>query len=109
MSTNRKHATRRKDYLANETGTIIKGSGGNPSVALIYPNTYYLGMSNLGFQSLYALFNADASTVCERFFLPDDFILDEVTSDTSLRSIETNRPLTDFDCIAFSISFENCW
>lgn len=107
MSTNRKHATRRKDYLANETGTIIKGSGGNPSVALVYPNTYFLGMSNLGFQSLYGLFNADAHTVCERFFLPDDFVLAEMTSEISLRSIETNRPLTDFDCIAFSISFEN--
>ncbi|MCP5464946.1 MAG: radical SAM protein [Deltaproteobacteria bacterium] len=106
MITNRKKAFRAKDYLAHEEGTIIKRHRGHPSIALVYPNTYFLGMSNLGFQSLYALFNEDDDCVCERVFLPDDLVLDQQSSQT-LCSLENNRPVNDFDCVALSISFEN--
>ena len=39
-------------------------------VALIFPNTYFVGMSNLGFQTIYRLFNDQPDIVCERAFLP---------------------------------------
>ena len=87
-----------KDIIAKETGTIIKKGAGNPSIALIYPNSYFVGMSNLGFQSLYSLFNSDSNCVCERVFLP--------TQKNNLRTFETNRLVSDSDCLAFSISFE---
>lgn len=108
MSTNRKKAFKAKDYLQYEEGTIIKSSRGNPRVTLVYPNTYFLGMSNLGFQSVYALFNRDPQTICERAFLPDDFVFDENASRTTpLRTIESGRSAQDVSCMAFSISFEN--
>ena len=106
MTTNRKQIVKSKDYLNSESGTIIKRYNGSPAIALVYPNTYFLGMSNLGFQTLYALFNQEHDTVCERVFLPDDAVLGESTV-RPLRSLENSREVSDFDCVAFSISFEN--
>lgn len=107
MSTNRKQTTALRDVLVAEEGTIIRSSRGSPAIALVYPNTYTLGMSNLGFQSLYALFNADPETVCERVFLPDAVVLGQPVAKRPLRSLERGRKVCDFDCAAFSISFEN--
>lgn len=107
MSTNRKQTTAPRDILAAEEGAIIRSSRGSPAIALVYPNTYTLGMSNLGFQSLYALFNADPETVCERVFLPDAVVLGQPVAKRPLRSLERGRKVCDFDCAAFSISFEN--
>lgn len=107
MSTNRKKTLKTRDYLESEEGTIVKNYRGDPSIALVYPNTYFLGMSNLGFQSLYALFNRDEQTVCERVFLPDGAVLSEAPIAKPLRSLENQRPVGEFDCVAFSISFEN--
>ena len=73
------------------------------SVVLVYPNTYYVGMSNLGFQTVYRLLNDVDGIVCERSFLPDHATIP--TGD--IISVESQRPLRTFDIIAFSISFEN--
>ena len=88
--------------LAAEKGTVRKDWTGRIKVALAYPNTYHVGMSNLGLHALYSLLNDYEDVVCERVFLPEDY-------DTAhaLRSVESQRPLTDFDIVAFSISFEN--
>src|SRR4030095_2200910 len=77
------------------------------NTALVYPNLYYFGMSNLGFQSLYALLHSEGFN-CERFFLPDAEQWSEYrrTGDT-LFSVDADRPATDFDLIAFSISYQN--
>jgi len=61
-------------------------------------------MASLGFQTVYTLFNQIESVVCERFFLPP---AGNPRSKTSLQSSESGKPLTDFDIIAFSLSFEN--
>src|SRR5262245_9576467 len=64
-------------------------------------------MSNLGFQTMYRLFNADDDVVCERFFLPPKQELSElVASKTPLLTLESQTPVGDFDVIAFSVSFE---
>ncbi|HET7292117.1 MAG TPA: radical SAM protein [Vicinamibacteria bacterium] len=77
-------------------------------VALCWPNLYFVGMSNLGFQGVVQLFNAKDDVLCERVFLPDDTDAAELhTSGAPLRSFETGTPLRDFDVVAFSISFEN--
>lgn len=70
---------------------------------MVYPNTYHVGMSNLGFQTVYELFNGFDGVVCERVFLPAGESMDSA----HLSSVESVRALTDFDLIAFSISFEN--
>ena len=80
--------------LSREQGTIFKDWGGKIPIALIYPNTYYVGMSNLGFQTIYGLLNSYDSIVGERIFWDED------------NSIESQRPLEDFAVIAFSISYE---
>ena len=78
------------------------------AVALVYPNTYHQGMSNLGLQTVYQMLNSREDTLCERFFLPDPEDLGEHRrTGFPLVSVESQRPLGDFDLIAFSISFEN--
>jgi radical SAM superfamily enzyme YgiQ (UPF0313 family) len=85
--------------FADETGVIIKDWGGRLPIALIYPNTYYLGMSSLGVQAVYGLFNGNNRVVCERVFL-------DTTEKNAPAAIESNRPLTDFAVLAFSLSYE---
>lgn len=94
--------------LAREQGTIRKSWERKTSVALVYPNSYYVGMSNLGFQSVYRLLNCLPEAVCERAFLPERDEQHELRrSRHPLFSLESSRPLRDFDIVAFSISFEN--
>ncbi len=81
---------------------------GSFRVAVVYPNLYFVGMSNLGFQSVYQMLNALPDVVCERAFLPDDVDKEELErSGSPLVSLETGTPLRDFDALAFSVSFEN--
>ncbi|GAG67891.1 unnamed protein product, partial [marine sediment metagenome] len=54
--------------LSREQGTIIKDWGGRIPIALIYPNSYYVGMSNLGVHAIYSLLNSYSQVVCERAF-----------------------------------------
>ena len=97
-----------KGVLAKERGTIHKPWGGKISICLVYPNHYSVGMSNLGFQTVYRLLNEAEDVVCERAFLPDPEDLQEYSStQTPLLSLESQKPLRDFDILAFSISFEN--
>lgn len=87
----------------SETGVVRKDWRGRIPVALIYPNHYHVGMANLGFQHVYRMFNAMDHVVCERAFLPapPDRQKGPVTT------VESGRPLSDFDILAFSISFES--
>jgi len=93
-----------KKVNESETGAIRKRWKGRIKVALVYPNTYHVGMSNLGFQAVYELFNTFEHVVCERSFLPDD-----AGSGTAERitTIESGNPISAFDVIAFSVSYEN--
>jgi radical SAM superfamily enzyme YgiQ (UPF0313 family) len=97
-----------KARLAGERGYIVKEHGGRLSVALVYPNSYRLGMSNLGFQTVYGLLNARSDVVAERAFLPEGIEKSLYErSGRPLLSLETSRPLHDFDVVAFSLSFEH--
>ncbi|MEJ2689768.1 MAG: radical SAM protein [Deltaproteobacteria bacterium] len=71
---------------------------GRLPVALVFANTYRVGMSNLGFQILYGLLNKDPDIVCERVFLSQP--------GEDLRSVESTRPLADFPLLFVSFSFE---
>ncbi len=94
--------------LSKEKGTVYKDPGGRITIALVYPNTYHVGMSNLGFQGIYGLLNKMDNVVCERAFLPEDMDFDEyVRTGTELFSLESKKPLHRFDIVAFSVSFEN--
>ena len=95
--------------LARERGTIYKNPDGKAvRIALVYPNTYYLGMSNLGFQTIYRHLNERDDVVCERAFLPEPSDLEILSrSRKPLVTLETGMPLGSCDIVAFSVSFEN--
>jgi radical SAM superfamily enzyme YgiQ (UPF0313 family) len=98
---------RAQETLAKEVGYVIKPHGDRLRVALAFPNTYWVGMSNLGFQTIYRLFNAQDDVVCERFFLPPKQELAELlAANTRLVTLESQTPVADFDVVAFSVSFE---
>src|SRR5215813_4324407 len=93
--------------LSKETGYILKPPGDRLRVALAFPNTYWVGMSNLGFQTVYRLFNAQDDVACERVFLPPKQELAAMAgSRTPLITLESQSPVGEFDVLAFSVSFE---
>ncbi|HBG46888.1 MAG TPA: hypothetical protein DDW94_07860 [Deltaproteobacteria bacterium] len=96
-----------RERLSMESGTVYKEHGGRLKVCLVYPNTYSVGMANLGFQSVYMLINAIEGCVCERAFLPEkDLLQEHARTCTPLFSYESQTPLKDFDLVAFSAPFE---
>lgn len=96
------------DLVSQEEGHQKKIWGELLTVCLAYPNYYRTGMSNLGFQTIYALINREPSFLCERIFLPDPKDEVEFTKGSiPLFSLESQKALAEFDIIAFSIPFEN--
>jgi radical SAM family uncharacterized protein len=102
------HKRKYLDLLAHEEGYQKKVWGECLTVCLAYPNTYRTGMPNLGFQTIYALINHHSSFLCERAFLPDPGDEDSfIPGSIPLISLESQKPLSDFDMVAFSIPYEN--
>jgi radical SAM superfamily enzyme YgiQ (UPF0313 family) len=87
----------RKEVLAAEKGTVVKKWGGKVPVLIVFPNSYYIGMSNLATHILYKTLNSIPDVVCERYFLEEE---------GGGVSLESGRPLSSFECIFFSLSFE---
>lgn len=89
--------------LAQEEGTLLKQA--SLRIALCYPSTYSVGMSSLGYQTIYREIHLNANATAERSFLPED-----VGAYRKLRfplfSYESETPLSDFPVVAFSISYE---
>ena len=98
---------RARELLSREVGYVRKPHGGKLRVALAFPNTYFVGMSNLGLQTVYRLFNAEDDIVCERVFLPPKTELQaQLAAGAPLLTIESQTPVAEFDVFAFSVSFE---
>jgi len=96
-----------RNLLAKEVGYVTKPHGGRLRIALAFPNTYFVGMSNLGFQTIYTLFNAEPDIVCERVFLPPKSEIAALrAAGTPIVTLESQTPVRDFDVLAFSVSFE---
>ncbi|MEA1923900.1 MAG: radical SAM protein, partial [Pseudomonadota bacterium] len=93
--------------LSLEKGAVHKNWGGRFPIALGYPNSYALALSNLGFQAIYYLLNRDPRVVAERFYLPDKLTAG-LQSEASpvLLTQESRRPVAETGVIIFSISFE---
>lgn len=93
--------------LKREQGACVFAPGSRTGFALVYPNTYHVGMSNLGFHIIYQQINNRLDTACERLFLPDAKTMQEyIRTNTPLMTIETQRPLYEFPLIGFAVSFE---
>src|SRR5260370_34815350 len=95
------------ERIALEKVLYERSPGGDVSVCVIYPNHYRLGMANLGFQAIFHIFESDPNVAADRAFLPDADERENFRSGSErLVSFERGRPLSDFDILAFSISFE---
>jgi radical SAM superfamily enzyme YgiQ (UPF0313 family) len=104
---NWQYRDRARQVLDREVGFVQKPHGGRLRVALAFPNTYYVGMSSLGFQTVYRLFNGIDDVVCERVFLPPKQELrDQIASGGPLLTLESQTPVASFDVLSFSVSFE---
>lgn len=97
-----------KSLLEKERGYVKKVWGTYNTVCLAYPNYYRVGMANLGFQTVYKIFNDRPSFLCERLFLtaPEDDA-ESVSGAAEMVSLESQKKISEFDILAFSISFEN--
>ena len=96
-----------QEKLAGEQGYYRYAAGTRQRFALVYPNSYFVGMSNLGLHIIYDLLNKRRDTACERFFLPErQRIARYEKTRTPLMSIENQLPLYEFPLIGFAVSFE---
>ncbi len=91
-----------RERLEAEEGTIAKQ--GPERVALLYPSPYHVGMSSLGYQTIYREINS-THRAAERAFLPDD-VASWRASRTPLITYESETPVSDFPVIATSIAYE---
>jgi radical SAM superfamily enzyme YgiQ (UPF0313 family) len=98
------NTARTKARLTGERGAIVKDWGGRIPVAAIYPNTYFVGMSSLGFQIVYTMLNQQPDFVCERAFF--EAAGKRTAPESNILSLESQRPLGDFAALAFSVTFE---
>jgi radical SAM superfamily enzyme YgiQ (UPF0313 family) len=93
----------RSSRLADETGTLFRQA--DLAVALCYPSPYHVGMSSLGFQTIYRKLHALPGVTAERAFLPDDLAETRRLSE-DLCTYESGRPVGDFPVVAFSLASE---
>ena len=100
------HVKQALALLEQEQGKVIKDWGGRIPIALIYPNSYYVGMSNLGFQTIYGLLNSYENIVCERAFASWQYSRRGLKQNATGLCLETQHPLSEFAVLAFSISYE---
>src|SRR6266481_10877 len=78
--------------------------------ALAFPDTYEVGMSNVGFRLLYHALNERPEIACERFFMPWPDMESELRAERlPLFSIESRAPLSAFDVLGFTLQFELCY
>ncbi len=93
--------------LRAEQGTVQRDWTGKLAVALAFPNTYQAAVADPAFQPSCRHLNRCPEVICERVVLPDPEDLSEYTrTRTPLFSLESQRPVTDFDLIAFSVGTE---
>ena len=98
---------RLQELYKDEDSRVTVNPHAGQKVAMVYPNTYFVGMSNLGLHIIYEEINLRNDSVCERIFLPEKKELEAYDkTKTPLMSVETQRPMHQFDVVAFDVTFE---
>jgi radical SAM superfamily enzyme YgiQ (UPF0313 family) len=103
MKQNYRYLNQAKKIIEQEEGVILKNWGGKLPVALVWPNSYRVGMSSLALHILYRLFNDEPDVVCERVFFGHQ---QAPQRDEPIISLESQRGLDEFAAVAFTISYE---
>ncbi len=100
--------TRPARYTGGEWNSIAKPwDSAAVRVALAYPDTYEVGIANLGLQILYSLLNAQPDVLCQRAYAPwVDMEAEMRRAGLPLFALESRRPLADFDLIGFTLPYE---
>src|SRR3954447_21600366 len=98
-------------YMGGELNAIVKDpSSVRVRFGLAFPDTYEVGMSNVGFRTLYHALNERPDTACERFFMPwADLEALMRSRELPLFSLENRLPAKAFDVLGFTMQFELCY
>ena len=98
-------------YIGNEVNSVIKDKNAvDIRFAMCFPDVYEIGMSHLGIQILYDMFNRFEDTWCERVYSPWtdlDKIMRE--KNISLFALESQDPIKDFDFLGITLQYEMCY
>jgi len=95
-------------YTGGEYNAVMKDKAQvDTRVAFCFPDTYEIGMSNLGMRILYGVMNEMDGVWCERVFAPWGDMEEEMRkNDIPLFGLESGDPITNFDIVAFSVGYE---
>ena len=95
-------------YVGGEYNAVIKDKAAvDTRIAFCFPDTYEIGMSNLGMRILYGVMNRMDGVWCERVFAPwGDMEQEMRRADMPLFALESGDPITNFDIVAFSVGYE---
>jgi radical SAM family uncharacterized protein/radical SAM-linked protein len=95
-------------YLGGELGSIVKDPAKvSISMALAFPDVYEVGMSHLGFAILYHILNGEEHIAAERVYAPWPDMEEQLrSSGAPLTTLETDRPLSEFDIVGFTLQYE---
>ena len=95
-------------YVGGEYNAVVKDKAAvDTRIAFCFPDTYEIGMSNLGMRILYGVMNNMDGVWCERVFAPwGDMEAEMRHADIPLFALESSDPITDFDIVAFSVGYE---
>jgi len=98
-------------YIGNEVNSVMKDKNDiSIRFAMCFPDVYEIGMSHLGIQILYDMFNRREDTWCERVYAPWTD-LDKIMrrDNIPLFALESQEPLKDFDFLGITIQYEMCY
>ena len=98
-------------YIGGEFNSIIKDKNQELCrFAFCFPDTYEIGMSNLGVRILYDVLNSDEKVWCERVYAPWTDMKEKMEEyNIPLAAVESGDPLSSFDMVAFSLQYEMCY
>ena len=98
-------------YIGNELNSIVKDKDSvDIRVAMCFPDVYEIGMSHLGIQILYDMFNKREDTWCERVYSPWSDLHQIMKEDNiPLFGLESQEPIKDFDFLGITIQYEMCY
>ena len=106
-----KSVTKPGRYVGGEYNSIIKDkSDVKCRFAFAFPDTYEIGMSNLGVRILYDVLNKQSDIWCERVYAPWPDMAEKMKEyDIPLTALESGDPVSEFDLIGFSLQYELCY
>ena len=98
-------------YAGGEYGQIVKDKQDiKARFAFCFPDSYEIGMSNLGMRILYHCLNQHDDIWCERVFAPwEDMQTQMKAHDLPLTALESGDPISDFDFVGFTLQYEMCY